>query len=193
MKFTIETDYKFSAQTRYEDICGHAFAFNPHTRLVLVGGAIGDSSATAPQLRTTLLRLDAESNASTLVKHMAVRSPLKWQVSNYEWDVRPAASAASVGGNGDATSPGPSEQYLQTVFCIAFHSSLSLYHSLARSLDDDASFKKKRNKLLEIVDTEASLTVVQLYGHTRPIRLVGVVVVNRAYSSSVGFHTTTTP
>ena len=146
MKFTIETDYKFSAQTRYEDICGNAFAFNPHTRLVLVGGkctggGIGDSPVAAPQLRTTLLRLDAESNTSTVVKHMAVRSPLKWQVSNYEWDVRPAASAASVGDNGDATSPGPSEQYLQTVFCIAFHFSLSFSLSLSR-LAMSSSFTK---------------------------------------------------
>jgi hypothetical protein len=68
---------------------------------VLLGGQFNESTG----LQTSLVDLN---DPSVLVKSIPIKSPLKWSVTNYEWD----ASLMYHGG-------GISERYLQTVwwFC----------------------------------------------------------------------------
>ncbi|RNA27104.1 WD repeat-containing 59, partial [Brachionus plicatilis] len=73
MKFTINTEDKCEAYA-HENFHGDAFAFDSRNRFILLGG----------NGRTGLVHLD---QLDKVVCSIDLKSPFKWHVTNYEWDL----------------------------------------------------------------------------------------------------------
>lgn len=80
MKLVSESTDDKCDHFRHETTYGYAFAVDPKNKLALIGGQYNE---TIGQNQTTLVNLNDINN---VVKFINIKAPLKWHVTNYEWD-----------------------------------------------------------------------------------------------------------